>query len=231
MHLAGNSDSDIERMRTINMLIDRQTEIDERVERLESLEGRQWSDGRGCVQFMDYDFLTGAGVPTVEVDPEFAENGDHIAAHATMFWKGACNDTNDMVELWMRINQDVSAEYYYSYKYSNGGALTQIGLDAQTKFVVGRIPGYSRISAFGHITVPIYATESRHMAFGDWTAYDSAAALNAKQEKGEWGGLKNEVLKAIEFNFYINAGVFVSFQVYLYVWCPQLTVGPGLPDD
>jgi hypothetical protein len=227
MVLGGNkSESD----RTLEQLVARQEAINKRVERLESLEFRHWNDGRGCVMFVDYDFETGGATAMVEVNPDQAENGDFLGTQATIFWKGACSDEAAMVNLHMRIQNDATNNYYYSYKYSRGGALSQFGLGAQTELVVGRLPGNTGISAHGHITVPIYSPNARHMAFGDWTAYDITQAANSRQEKGEWGGLKNQVLEASRFDFFPAAGNFVGFQVYLYVWCPQLTPG-GVPDD
>ncbi len=230
MALGGSRKAQSELDRTLEQIIARQNDHAKRVERLETLEFRHWDDGRGCMMFVDFDIVTGAAIATVEVNPETAENGDFLGTQATIFWKGKSSDESNMLNLYMRIQNDATANYNYAYKYSSGGALTQVGLDAQTEFFVGRMPGFTRIAAHGHITVPIYSPEARHMAFGQWTAYDSAAGLNAKQEVGEWGGLKNQVLKASRFDFFPAAGNFVAFQVYLYVWCPQLTPG-GVPDD
>ena len=72
MVLAGNEGpSQSELQRTINMLIERQTRIDKRVERLESLEFTHWDDGRGCVSFDDYDIVANAAIARVDVDPEY----------------------------------------------------------------------------------------------------------------------------------------------------------------
>ena len=238
MHLAGNSDSDIERMRTINMLIDRQTEIDIRVERLETLEGRQWSDGRGCLSFEDYADVAAVGTARVDVDPERAENGDFIGSQAIMFWVGATTADAVMTNLYMRINNKVGADYYYNYKYAKGAVLTPAGAGAQNQMFVGRIGGTQADPpggghSAGQIIVPFYSANWQdHHVFGHWTGYETIAAAASRQEKGEFGGSLIGVgaLSINRFDFFPAAGNFSNFRVYLYICCPQLTPG-FIPDD
>ena len=224
--------------RTINMLIERQTRIDKRVERLETLEFTHWDDGRGCVSFYDFADVAAVGTARVDVNPELAENGDFVGAQAVMFWVGATDADTDMTNLFMRINNNAGANYYYTSKYTKGGALTQAGLGAQNQMLVGRIGG-TQIDppggghSAGHIIVPFYSANWQdHHVFGDWSGYETLSAANARQEKGEFSGSLIGVgaLSINRFDFFPAAGNFTNFRVYLYIWCPQLTAG-FIPDD
>ncbi len=235
MVLGGSRKAQSELDRTLEQIIARQNDHAKRVERLETLEGTKWDDGRGCVSFEDFDQVANVGTARVDVSPEFAENGDYKAAQAILFWQGNTTAPSAMTNLYMRTNNNAAAEYDYTYKYTKGGALTQVGLGAQTEYFVGRIGGAVGEGggwAYGQIVVPFYSMNlSHHQIFGAWTGHETSVAVNARQEKGEYGGYSAPTVLIINrFDFFPAAGIFDDFVVYLYVWCPQLTLG-FVPDD
>ncbi len=238
MVLDGSRRAQSELDRTLEQIIARQNDHAKRVERLETLEGTKWDDGRGCVSFEDFDQVANVGTARVDVSPEFAENGDYKAAQAIMFWQGSTTADAVMTNLYMRLNNQVGANYEYTYKYTKGGALTQAGLGAQTELFVGRIGGAQADPpgggwSYGQIIVPFYSSNlSDQQLFGDWTGFETVSAAGSKQEKGEYGGILSGagVFIINRFDFFPAAGIFDDFVVYLYVWCPQLTLG-FVPDD
>ena len=222
--------------RTLQEIIVRQKDIDKRVERLETLEGTKWDDGRGCYSFEDFDIVANVGTARVDIDPEFAENGDFKASQAIMFWQGWTDANAAMTNLFMRINNQAGANYYYSSNYTKGGVNVPAGLGAQNQMFVGRIggqPGGGSGFSYGKIVVPFYPSNlTDHQLFGRWTGYESVSAANARQEDGKYGGILTGVgaININRFDFFPAAGQFDDFIVYLYVVCPQLTAG-FLPDD
>jgi hypothetical protein len=234
MVLAGN-ESELDR--SLRELIARQEGIDKRVERLESLEGTKWDDGRGCLSFEDSDQVANASPARVDVIPTLAENGDLKASQAILFWQGAHrNGGATMVDLYMTVNNHVGANYYYTYKYTKGGALTQVNPAIQNRFFVGRIGGIfegSGGTSYGRIIVPFYSNSfSDHHIFGDWSGWENSVGENARQEKGEYSGFHTGIgaLRINRFDFFPAAGDFANFIVYLYLMCPQIT-GLNVPDD
>ena len=231
------SQSELERM--LQQVIVRQKELEKDVERLETLEFTHWDDGRGCVSFYDFADVAAVGTARVDVDPELAENGDFVGAQAVMFWVGATDADADMTNLFMRINNQAGANYYYASKYVKGGAvIVGPSLGAQNEMFIGRIGG-TQIDppggghSAGHIIVTFYSANWQdHHAFGDWSGYETLSAANARQEKGEFSGSLIGVgaLSINRFDFFPAAGNFTNFRIYLYIWCPQLTPG-FIPDD
>lgn len=216
--------------RVLEELVSRQAGIDKRVERLETLEFTHWGDGRGCLSFEDYDFVNAVAAARVDVDPTTAENGDYKATQAYLWWMGDHDgEVGAIVNLHMRINADANPRYAYAYKFTKGGALTQVGIEAQTSWIVGRLTDTISV---GTIKVPFYpANWEYHSVLGDWTGYDTGGAAGTKQEQGEFGGYCTPgPLSINRFDFFPSAGNFANFRVMLYLWCPQLTPG-FLPDD
>jgi hypothetical protein len=233
MVLAGN---ETELDRTLKELVARQKDLDDRVERLETLEGTKWDDGRGCLSFEDFDVVANAATARVDVSPTTAENGDFKASQAMIFWVGNTTAAAVMTNLYMRLNNNVGANYYYNYKYSKGAVVTAAGAGATNQLFIGRIGGVVGEDggfSYGQVIVPFYPHNlTDHQIFGDWTGYETSAAAAARQEKGDYGGILSGigVIDINRFDFFPAAGIFDDFQVYLYLLCPQLTPG-FLPDD
>ena len=201
-------------------------DVKTRVERLETLEFQNIVDNAGCVVWEDND----SGLKATYTVSMPAPTGSTFPyTHATIFWHLRSNDAAATVDLFMRIDASV-ANYHYAYKYTKGGALTQVGLDSQSEWFVGRIGGFNEPLAYGHITVPFHGILASHSAFGDWTHYEPTAGANATMEKGEWGGTNRDGVPShiTDFNFFASAGN-ISGRVYLYGWCPRDT--PSGPID
>lgn len=230
----GGSRQQAELDRTLKQLVTRQKAIDKRVERLETLEFDQKSIGQGCVAFVDSDFSYGAGKATFHLDmPALLPSGNQPYSQASIFWALASTDESNLVNLHMQVNAVVGATYDFAYKFTKGGALTQVGLGGQTSWIIGRVAGFTRGQARGRITIPFAYDPSSSFdpsAFGDWTTHDTAGGANNKQEKGEWGGTNTfTAISQTQFDIFAAAGNLFGF-AYLYAWCPEGIPGGG-PDD
>ena len=203
-------------MKLITELSAELKDVKTRVERLETLEFQNIVDNAGCVTFVDHD--SGTDVTKSVSVPGLGALGFPYT-HVTIFWFLRGSTSGSTRNLLMRIN-GIAADYQQAYKYTKGGSLTQVGLDNQSEWFVGRIAPVSGIHAFGHITVPFHPLQLRHAAFGDWTHHELTAGANAKQEKGEWGGhLSVGIPRLTDFTFFASTGSIVG-EVYLYGWCP-----------
>ena len=130
----------------------------------------------------------------------------------------------------MRINGLAAANYYWSYKYSKGAAVTPVAGDALTSFTVGRIPNTTGGQAMGIVRIPFWSIAGDQQVLAEWTLHESAAVADF-EEKGEMGGWFDHSLgiRSISFDFFASAGL-LSGRAYLYGWCPEIETGGG-PHD
>lgn len=217
--------------RTLKELVTRQRAIDKRVERLETLEFDQKSIGQGCVSFLSFDDEPAA--TKVLSIPDQLASGNYPYAQLTIFWYLESSAEAVTHNLFMRVS-GLAVNYQYNYKYSKGAVMTTVGLNGQTAWFVGRIPGAGAGNTFnqarGHIFIPFYSLGGWPSAFGEWTHYELTAGANLKQEKGEWGGHQTSGSSIItSITFFASAGN-LQGSIYLYGWCPEVTAGGG-PDD
>ncbi len=233
MVLGGNKGtSQAEMNRTISELVSRQKAIDKRVERLETLEGTKWDDGRGCVSFEDFVIVDGVAVARLDVDPELAENLDYKASHIRILWRGGVNQAGP-IDLFMRLNNIAGVRYDYNYKYSIGNVFTAVGLGNQTELFVGRLHNSVAGDSSGEIIIPFYSVPNTvHTLFGDWTAYlFTAVPVALRMEKGEYGGVNGlDFISINRIDLFPAAGNLKAFSAYMYLMCPQRT-DAGVPDD
>ncbi len=229
MVLDGSRRAQSELDRTLEQIIARQNDHAKRVERLETLEFQKVTDGNGCVFWDDYVEDVGASL-NVEFLPTTNAYGDYVGTQATIFWWFSVVSENAINNLYMRINANATANYYWAAKYSKGGALTQTFGDAQNEYFVGRIPYSTGGQAMGVIHIPFWSIPSDQSILCSWTLHEDDAGANF-QEKGEVGGFLDQSIgtRSISFDFFSPAGN-LSGRAYLYGWCPPITPG-GLPGD
>ena len=218
----GGSDSELPR--TLEDLIARQTRIDKRVERLESLEFHNARNGLGCITFVDYDIARDA-VKRVDTTPAVVP---YPYTTMTIFWCLFAY-TSPPVPLYMQIDGLVAANYNYALSYTQAGATNDIAADGQTAWLVGYLGQYN--FAIGRIDLPMWPLSCYPRAFGEWTMYDSTEEAGATVQRGNWGGFNVAgARRPFRFDFFAGGGGDIDGNIYLYGWCPEMTVGGGPPD-
>ena len=231
MPLVGNSNqSQIELQRTINSLVKRQKKLEDDVERLESLEGRQKSDGLGCCSFEDWITANNVASVRLDVDPELSENLNYKAAQLSIYWRGGVNQAGP-INLFMRLNNIAGVRYDYNYKYSIDNVFTAAGFGNQTELFVGRLHNSAAGDSSGKIVIPFYSVPNTvHTLFGDWTAYlFTALPVAQRMEKGEYGGVNGyDFISINRIDLFPAAGNLRSFSAYMYLKCPERTAA-GVP--
>lgn len=210
-------------LKLITELTTRLKDAETRIERLETLEFMNITDNSGCIAWVDFDDGTDA-IKTVSFPGP--TGSVYPYSHATIIWQLRGTTSGAIRNLLMTFDA-VAASYHQAYKYTKGGALTQVGLDNQSEWFVGRIGNNASEHAYGRITVPLYSPLHWPVAFGEWVNYESGGGVDAKQEKGDWGGHNSAGQPHMtDFNFFASAGNIVG-EIYLYGWCPrQDNTGP-----
>jgi len=226
MPLAGN-EPQRELMLTINKLIEDSRKLQDRVERLETLEFEKYEKSDGCIRWLDYDNGAKASY-RVDVPANPYELGDYGWTHLTVFY-GA--QAGAGTTLRMQVNGLVAANYAYNYSYSAGSGIveTAVGAEGQTSMVVARFP--SSAWTIGWFHIPLFPVPMWVHTYGDWVTYNLQAEAGSVVERGKFGGVYLVAgQRVIRIDLFPSAGNFTNGYMWLYGWCPTWDITSGPPD-
>lgn len=225
MPLAGN-EPQRELMLTINKLIEDSRKLQDRVERLETLEFEKAAKSNGCISWLDYD--SGAkAAHRVDVPLNPFELGDYGWTHLTVFYALTAGAGTT---LRMTINGLAGANYGYNYSYSVGLGIveTAVGAEGQTSMVIGRF--ISSAYTVGWLHIPFFPVPEWVHTYGDWVTYNLQAEAGSVVERGKFGGVYfPDAQRVTRIDLFASAGN-VDGYTYLYAWCPTWDITTGPPD-
>jgi hypothetical protein len=225
MVLGGNKGPQQEQLRLMNRIVEKQVNIDKRVERLETLEAAKEQTGLGCITFSDSDIGLDA-VKRVDVTP-FTTGANYTFSTLTIHWCLLVGEEG-AVPLLMQVDGLVAANYNYAWMKTVGGVYSDAGVDGATAWVIGNVD--NGVYSIGSITVPLFTLSDYRRAFGEWAMYDASGGSGATVERGSWGGYYLGNGRPSRFDIFCAGTPNLTGSVYLYGWCPEMTPG-GAPVD